>query len=148
MVHIQSDGRGSSERIAAGSRLILTQDVAIPDGWARVAIQDGTPIRVRSDIERGRPYCELVTQTVSRQDNPQVVKADEFVASEVRYRRSTEVDDETRDYTTTIHLESQQQPSVQRLTCEKVGHRMFTGDLTIDEIRQVLGGLIELQLAN
>ncbi|MDH3639449.1 MAG: hypothetical protein OES09_13470 [Gammaproteobacteria bacterium] len=133
-------------RIPAGSRLTLTQDVAIPDGWARVAIQDGAVVAARNDIVRPRPHCELGTDTVSRRDDPQIVKADEFVVRKVTYKDSLTVGRDNKTFTTTMLLEPGQQPNVKRLACEHTGDPMFTTRLTIEQIREALGGIIELQM--
>ena len=148
VINIDIDTGGSSQRIKAGSRVILTQDVAIPDKWARIAIQDGAPVPARRDIVRSKPFCELGTDVVSRPDKPQIVQADEFEAYEVRYRRSLVTDDENRTYTTLMLLRSERQPKVRRLSCERTGSPIYSGDLTIEEIRQALGDFVQLELAN
>ena len=149
MVNIDIDTGGSSKRIKAGTRVILTQDLAIPDKWARIAIQDGAPVPVRRDIVRSKPFCELGTDTVSRPDSPQVVNADEFVVRTVRYMRSNVApDDHYRTYTTLMLLQSPRQTNVRRLSCERKGSPIFPDDLSIEEIRQSLGGLIQLELVN
>ena len=132
--------------IPTGSRFTLTQDVTVPEGWARVTIQNGAVVDSRRDINRSQPFCELGTDSVSRGE-PQVVTADEFVGGSAVRSRSTTIGREDKTYTTRITLRSEQQPNVRTLTCEQTGDPMFSRDLTITQIRTALGGIIELQLA-
>ena len=134
-------------RIPTGSRLTLTQDVTIPDGWARVAIQNGAVVANRRDIVHSRPFCELGTDSMSRQGNLTVVNADEFATRSVRYSESIVVGRENQTFTTTILLEPGQQPTVRRLTCEQTLDSFYGRQLSIQQIRAALGGIIELQLA-
>ena len=74
------------------------------------------------------------------------MRADEFVAHTIRYKRSLVSDSEDRTYSTVMLWQSDRQPTVRRLSCERIGSPVFSTDLSIREIRQALGGLIELEL--
>jgi hypothetical protein len=141
-----TDESDSRMRIPAGSRLTLTQDVTIPDGWARVALQNGAVVANRRDIVSNRPFCELGTDQRSSTGDLQVVNADEFVVRSVRYSESIAIARESQTFTTTVLLEPGQQPNVRRLTCERSSSAHFKRHVSIQEIREALGGIIELQL--
>jgi hypothetical protein len=143
-----TDESDSRMRIPAGSRLTLTQDVTIPDGWARVAIQSGAVVANRRDIARNQPFCELGTDKKATTSDPQVVNADEFVVRSVRYSESIVASSrDTQTFTTTILLEPGKQPNVKRITCERSSSSGFRSHASIQQIREALGGIIELQLA-
>ncbi|MDH3714024.1 MAG: hypothetical protein OET44_09290 [Gammaproteobacteria bacterium] len=149
-------------RVPQGSRLVLKQEIVIPERWARVAIQDGKVLADRRDIDRSRGYCELQTDRVSRADDLNVVKPDTFetgvesrpwlnaqsgpwiVAATMIIPEHGKSD---RIFRTKIPLASAAQPSVKRLVCEYTENPVFYQHLTINQIRAILGELFELQLA-
>ena len=151
-------------RIPQGSRLILKQEIVIPERWARVAIQDGRVITDRRDIDRGRPYCELGTDRVSRAGDLTVVKPGTFetgvesrpwlyadsqpwiVAGRILFPNQDDGQTD-RIFRTKIPLSSVEQPGVKRLTCEYTENPLYYQHLTINQIRGILGDLFELQIA-
>jgi len=150
-------------RIPEGSQLVLKQELVIPERWARIAIQDGKALSDRRQIDRSRPYCELETDRVARADNPNIVRPGTFetggvirpwlnaqaqpwiVASAILFPRDEGHPD--RIFRTIVPLASVEQPGVKRLTCEYTENPAFYRHLTINQIRGILGGLFELQLA-
>ena len=141
----ESDFRMS---IPEGSQFTLTRELAVPIGWSRVTIQKGAVLDSRRNIKRKQPYCEFNTNTVAHTGSPQVVNAEKFIARRVVQRRSTIVEGgDDRTYTTSISFRSEQQPNVRGLSCEQTGMARTTDDLSIQQIRETLGDVIELQLA-
>jgi hypothetical protein len=150
-------------RVPPGSRLVLKQEIVIPERWARIAIQDGKLLPDRRDIDRSRGYCELQTNRVSRAGDLNVVKPDTFetgVESRPWLRAQNQpwilasimiFPDEhgqtDRIFRTEIPLVSVGQPSVRRLVCEYTENPTFYRHLTINQIRGILGELFELRLA-
>ena len=152
-------------RVPTGSRLVLKQEIVIPERWARVAIQDGRVITDRRDIDRHRGYCELETDRVSRAGELTVVKPDTFetgvesrpwlwadaqpwIVAGRRMILPNQDDGQTdRIFRTKIPLASVAQPGVKRLTCEYIENPVHYQHLTINQIRGILGDLFELRLA-
>jgi len=149
-------------RVPEGSQLVLKQELVIPERWARIAIQDGKALSDRRQIDRSRPYCELETDRVARADSPNIVRPGTFetggeirpwlnaqhqpwiVASAVIIPDHGQTD---RIFRTIVPLASPDQPGVRQLSCEYTESPVFYRHLTINQIRGILGGLFELQLA-
>lgn len=138
-----TDGGGESIRLAGDEQFTLTQPLTIPNGWARIPIQDGEVLDNRRDIQQSRAYCELETGTVARPDNPNVVQPDEFASSRLTYFRSISVDRSPRTYSVKVQLSSDKQPDVRRLQCHRTSDPLFSTDVSVQEIREALGSVIE-----
>jgi len=112
----------------AGSVLVLTQDLEIPAGSARVYLQGGG-VRAFSEIDPWYPHCWLLSRLVN--EVPQVVRADRFRIVRVGHgteqsaRRATGLvrvsgsdgGPPAYNFATLLELESPRQAQVMRLEC-------------------------------
>lgn len=154
-------------QIRAGSALILNQELEIPANAARVRIQSGE-VRPFGLVNQFYPYCEFEVRQVKQ--TTQSVQPDEFVIHRVGHQVyqigashptvanfglniSLTGGDGPRQifYATLLHLRSQKQPDVLKLTCEK-DQRGFPGviyarHLTVAEIIETLGAILTLRIA-
>nr|MBS0020038.1 hypothetical protein [Gammaproteobacteria bacterium] len=157
------DKEAAYYQIREGSALILNQELQIPADAARISIQHGK-VRPQGLVNEFYPYCELEVRQV--QATAQSVKPDEFVIHQVGRRvydvglssptvaslgLSIGLGDGPRQtfYATVLHLHSEKQPDVLKLTCES-DQRSFPGiiyarHLTVREIQEALGAVLTLR---
>ncbi len=153
-------------QIREGSTLVLNQELQIPADAARISIQHGE-VRPQGLVNEFYPYCEFEVRQV--QPTAQPVKPDDFVIHQVGHRvynvglsSGTTASlglsiglggsDGPRQtfYATVLHLRSEKQPNVLKLTCES-DQRSFPGiiyarHLTVSEIQGALGAVLTLGL--
>lgn len=136
-----------------GTRIDVTQELS-SGGGARLYMQYGQ-IKPRRDITVVEPYCQFVsTRPRSEFNEPLVVQPEVFTVKR-SYRRldyawaeAVEVAeiDSNRDMSTIMELSSDIQPGIDRLTCLRWGSRWLDSYLTIAEMRDALGGLVQINL--
>lgn len=155
---VVGDETSSSYPPPVGSRFTLKQALTVPADSAHVTLQKGRVVNLR-ELDLYRPACNLYLKTV--RDTGQTVAPDEFVVKRA-YRVTTFVAHagfvravglSGQDggptvllYRTTLDLESQRQPQVRRLVCERWDHPALGNHLSINEIRQALGDIMTLTL--
>lgn len=152
--------------VPPGSHVVLNQALTVPPGEAGVFIQNGqaTP---RGQVRYYDPYCRFELKTV--RSAPRSVAPDDMIvrrSAQQILRTYTRIpgpqyaslllasepgdrDDAStlQTFATLMHLDSQKQPEVDRLTCARVWYR-GEGDYypTIAEIRSTLGNIATLRL--
>jgi hypothetical protein len=160
------DKEAAYYQVGRGSTLILNQELLIPANSARVSIQNGE-IRPYGRVNEFNPYCDF--EVVQVKPTAQPVKPDEFTIHEIEYRTydvglssgaiasvglsiGLGGGDGPRQtfYATVLHLRSEKQPNVLKLTCEN-DQRAFPGiiyarHLTVNEIQETLGAILTLHL--
>jgi hypothetical protein len=162
-IPLQPDADSPFYEIPEGSTLVLNRDITIRAGTVRTLYQGGREVYAPNQWE---PFCKFEILTLK--DEPQQVKADEFVIYRSgrgedtllvgletlpRYARAGILffdDDQPSPhiYGTYLFLRSPAQPDVYRLLC---GHLQDSASvprhLTINQIRAALGDTFTLQIA-
>ena len=146
-----------------GSRLELLRRIEIPASEVSVWIQDGDVTSYWS-ADRYRPFCKL--EMWSKTDRARTIQPDTFIIERTSRTdravrrdeplrlasnlRLTDNDDDGGPMayimSTEMFLDSRSQPDVYRLTCRQWGDVVFPKHVTINEIRQTLQGVFDLQL--
>ena len=159
-------------RIPVGSELVLETQVQVPARQDRVYFQDGAAMDWRQ-VNIYRPHCALsvadkteTTQSISpdrfsvksshserffkqvrRQEQPPQVRPAAFesqVTTVAGWDRDGRMDYEVTALV--IDLESARQPHVKTLTCADWGLPQDTIHITVEKVRQALGGMARLEL--
>ncbi len=165
----QPNEDSSYYEVPVDSKLILHQDLTIPAKTAIVYLQRGQIFLKHYQYNRYATYCEL--ELSAKRNVPQTVKADEFViykvkqetvfgdggfiqlASRVRFGGVAQFgrgSDGFQGYevvATRMTLRSERQPDVQALICASWEPAQAISYLTIRKIRNTLGDIFSLQLA-
>ena len=145
--------------VPPGSTFTLNREITIQPHQTSVYLQNGEILLVRN-VDFYRPHCKFELFTISEQ--ARVVEPDTFVVTRIIDQRE---DVSTHwplyaslsvmggngpmhiTYSTTMYLESQQQPDVLRMNC-KQWDWINTGEfLSINQMRQALGDYFTLTLA-
>jgi hypothetical protein len=147
-----------------GSTLTLTQTLPIPSGHARVFMQDGRVIP-RNAVNIYHPHCNFEVSTVS--DGSSRIEADRFLVTGTRQGYvvvvrgplpsvmvaavglvvAGEDDGGPPPISRLVHyrLHADRQPDVRGLTCHGgLADEWEAQYPTLDEMRQVLGGIVSL----
>lgn len=150
--------------IRPGSTLQLHQTLTIPAERARVYFQFGKVVG-KLDVDQYHPSCNLLSYVVAEQ--PQIIQPDQFVVVAVSY--NTELvgaghgmlasgrlsgfglfmnDDGpmAEIFTTILWLGSLKNPDIKRLECSEWREPLRERHLTLAEIRQALGTVIDINL--
>lgn len=158
--------------VPPGTPLLLNQPLTIPPEQVSVWLQDGRVIDA-NDARMYYPHCKFEVR--ERMPTAQTVTPDEFIVTRVTrsLMHSVRAPDPSermvarigvgfgfgaginmgtngpsvQTFATRMNLGSDRQPNVMRLTC---GHWDYPYDgrhLTISEIRNALGGVFDLRLA-
>lgn len=151
-------------RVPVGSTLTLNQDLPIPSGHARVFMQDGRVIP-KSAVNIYYPHCNFEVSTVS--DGSARILADRFLVTGTRQGfvevvrapassvqvaavglvMAGEDSGGPPPMSRLVHyrLHAERQPDVRGLTCHGGMAEEWEAEYpTLDEMRQVLGGLVSL----
>lgn len=147
--------------VPPGSTFVLNEPLKISANRATVRIQAGE-ILPPPEVERRYPHCILETWSVS--ENPRTLQPDSFTITRMERDVTTfagiskpfllaQAGSNGGDgpselyYQSIFYLSSMNQPDVYSLTCQvdQVDNTIETY-LTLDEIRQALGGLMTLTL--
>lgn len=149
--------------IPTGSTITLHAPVSIPAGTATIYTQAGE-VRVYRDINRSHAHCSLEVKTLV-QDSAQVIQPDVFTihrsylheyshapaAPFMPVRRTARDDDGggmLLQMQRVMYLRSTRQPDVFRLICQQWAFTPDYEHVTVAEVRQALGKLMTLKLAN
>lgn len=150
--------------VAVESKLVLNRRLTVPAKKNRLYFQHAQ-ILAFEDVNEFQPYCALHLHT--KKDVPQAINPDEFVVHKVFQEhlfhlagfpigspiRLAQLEDRDGGMTyevvaTVMDLLSEGQPDVLRMTCAAWGLPQDISNLTIQKIRQSLGDIFTLQLAN
>ena len=155
--------------VPVDSKLILHRDLAIPARTDIVYLQRGQIVLKYHQVYRWGTYCEL--ELSRKRDVPQTIEADEFLIYKVKQERVFGeggfmqlagrgvfggVAGIMRDnggkqlyevVATRMALRSERQPDVQALICASWHSAQAMSYLTIRKIRNTLGDIFSLQLA-
>ena len=144
--------------VAAGSELVLTQNITIPANQTSVYIQNGN-VMTYSSRDQYYPNCKFELYSIS--DMPRMVQKDRFTIKRVLHVTdyassmlplyagpiSGSVGNPASIiYSVIFSLESKQQPDVFRMTCEHWADPLAGTDLTLHEVRQTLKPLFEMKV--
>ena len=146
--------------VPAGSMLTLNRDITIPGDKVAAYVQDGKVLGY-NDVDWYRPNCKFEIYTMS--DQPRQVSPDSF--------RITKVVDEIEssslqghvhyasvvvgmgldrsqvfNYATMMHLHSDMQPDVFRMTCQHWEDVVDDRYLSVEQMRQALGEVFTLTI--
>ena len=147
-------------RVPVDSKLVLNQAVMVPAKKRRVYFQYGKPLAFW-EVNEYRPWCVLRMRT--KKDVPQRIIPDEFLVNDVSREHLYEIarlpvqvaqfGSDGTDFTyevvaTRLELYSDAQPDVEILSCSKWGAQQDRFHVTIRSIRETLGDIFDLQLAN
>lgn len=144
--------------VAAGSELLLTQNITIPANQTSVYIQYGK-VTTYSGRDQYYPNCKFELYSIS--DEPRVVQKDSITIKQVL--RNTDYASTKLPlyagplsgsvgnpaaiiYSVIFSLQSQLQSDVFRLTCEHWADPLAGTDLTLDEVRKTLTPLFEMKV--
>lgn len=144
-------------QVPVNSRLILNKQVVIEPNLARAYFQFGKQIN-KQFIEKYQPHCYLLLSTLSEKE--QVIQPDTFsiykverdfiVSAGQQLYASVSMnffDTSLVEYVNIYHLSSNTQPNVMSLNCLQWSDSTDRLYLTVEEVRQALGGYFSLQLA-
>lgn len=148
-------------RLPVGSKVVLKQDLVVAPGRTRLFLQQGQTMML-GDFDRYLANCNFEISALS--EEPQTIQSQHFSVSKVdelmvevverdsqqRFLKVAMDDSGTPMVTRGYHfwLRSAQQADVIRLSCRGAFAEMWAAQPpTLEEIRQAVGDLIELQLA-
>ena len=166
----QPNEDSSYYEVPVDSKLVLHQDLTIPARTAIVYLQRGQIVLRHHQVNRWGTYCEF--ELSRKRDLPQTIEADEFDIYRVKQERVFgdggfiqlasrglgfgglaqfgRGNDGRQLYeviATRMALRSERQPDVQALVCASWHTAQALSYLTIRGIRDTLGDLFTLQLA-
>lgn len=145
--------------VPVGSTFTLNREITIQPHQTSVYLQNGKILLARN-VDFYRPHCKFELFTIS--DQARVVAPDIFVVTRIVDRRE---DVSVRwplyaslsltggngpmhlTYSTTMYLDSKQQPDVFRMNCKQWDWINIGEFLSISEMRQSLGDYFTLTLA-
>ena len=167
------DGRPNEDspyyEVPVDSKLILHRDLTIPARTTIVYLQRGQIVSKHYQVDRWGTYCEL--ELSRKRDVPQTIDADEFDIYKVKqetvfgdhfiqlasrglgfgglaqFGRGNDGRQLYEVIATRMALRSERQPDVQALVCASWHTAQALSYLTIRGIRDTLGDLFTLQLA-
>ncbi|MDH3673196.1 MAG: hypothetical protein OES46_18875 [Gammaproteobacteria bacterium] len=155
--------------VPVDSKLILNQDLSVPARTDIVYVQRGKILSKHFQVNRFGTFCEL--ELSRKRDVPQTIEADEFViyrvkqervfgdggfiqlASRLRFGGVVQFERDGDGFqlyevvATRMALRSERQPDVQALVCATWHVAQAMSYLTIRGIRNTLGDIFTLQLA-
>lgn len=144
--------------IPVGSTLELNRDITIPPDQVSVLLQDGA-VQQKANINFYRPNCKFELYPIS--ENARLVRPDRFLITKVfdeneftglhrsyyASQRMVSTDaPETITYATVMHLHSDMQPDVYRMTCKHWESVVDNRYLTISEMRKAMGDIFTLKI--
>ncbi len=148
-------------RLPVGATVVLNQDLIVPEGNARVFLQDGKVVK-KTRLHVYQPHCNFQQRTVS--DGTAVIKADRFKVTAVSVGDDMVVQNNAqvyvsmvigggRDGVTMINryvrhtLSSSSQPQVMYLTCHGGFQMPYQAQFpSLIDIRAALGGVATIEL--
>ncbi len=150
------DGSPFAE-VPLNSRLVLKQELEIPSGQVAVFLQDGKIVTAAA-VRVRQPNCKFEIRTI--EDRVRKVMPDEFriiryfldrnfvssgkiMVASVGMVISSAASATAEVYTTEMFLHSDMQPDVLRLSCEHWEDPADGEYLTLDQIKQALGQVIQ-----
>ena len=117
--------------IPSGSRLILHQDLKVPDGKAHINIQNGR-------TAAGLDFLFLL---------PGVVTADTFTITRAEVSREWINRPSTMRFYRTLYLKSDTQPNVMNMECQYWSYPLHGDVIPVSEMREALGSVASLEFA-
>ncbi len=168
------DGRPNEDspfhEVPVDSKLVLHQDLTIPARTTIVYLQRGQIVLKHHQVNRWGTYCEL--ELSRKRDLPQTIDADEFDIYKVKqetvfgdggfiqlasrglgfgglaqFERGNDGRQLYEVIATRMALRSERQPDVQALVCASWHTAQAMSYLTIRKVRDTLGDIFSLQLA-
>ncbi|MGB5517335.1 MAG: hypothetical protein WBO73_02565 [Gammaproteobacteria bacterium] len=145
--------------VPLGSRFTLNREITIPPDQTSVYLQYGKTVASR-DVDFYYPHCKFELYTISTEGR--LVKPDSFVVIRIVDKRedvsvtlptyaglSLSYGDGPlhMTYSTAMYLESKIQPDVYRMDCKRWDDPAIGEYLSINEMRQALGDVFTLSLA-
>ena len=124
--------------IPSGSKLILHQDLKVPDGKAHINIQNG---RTAAGLDNWTVGCELEVRKLG----PGVVTADTFTITRAEVSREWINRPSTMRFYRILYLKSDTQPNVMNMECQYWSYPLHGDVIPIAEIREALGGIASLE---
>jgi hypothetical protein len=163
---VHESGKNESSHffsVKQGSRLVLNRALTIPPNQVSVYVQNGE-VKSQPDVDFYYPNCKFELYSISEQQRR--VEPDTFrVHRVVDERNEVSLGQRTYaplggavglsmgdapqvyNYTTVMYLESALQPDVFRITCQHWEDVFFDKYLSIEQMRQAMGGVFTLELA-
>jgi hypothetical protein len=126
--------------IPSGSKLILHQDIAYPEGRAHVNIQHG---RVVPGLDNWAVGCEIDLRKLG----PGVVTADTFTVRRAEVSREWVNRPSTMRFYRTIYLDSAKQSNVIKMVCQTWDYPLHGDDIPMSGIHEALGDVATLEFA-
>lgn len=158
--HTTKDESSPFYSVAKGSYLLLNQPLTIPPGKASTIVQNGAVVSGEA-LDIYMPNCVFEINTLK--EIPQTIQPDTFLIYKVvdemlsvslkkkMFASRTFMSDggpSDFNYSTTMYLESKQQPDVLRLACMHWESPEDNNYLTIKQMRQAMGEIFTLKLIN
>lgn len=163
---VHESGKGESSHffsVKQGSRLVLNRALTIPPDQVSVYVQDGE-VKSQPEVDFYSPNCKFELYRISEQQRR--VEPDTFnVHKVVDERIEVSIGHETYaalgdaigisaadapqvyNYTTVMYLDSVFQPAVFRITCQHWEDVFVDKYLSIEQMRQAMGGVFTLELS-
>ena len=138
----------------AGSQVEVTQELRNPVSGARLFIQHGK-VQRRSKITVQDPYCQFFSnRSRAEMSDPLVIRPQIFTITRSFRRRDfswaygVQVAEamSNADMSSVMELDSDIQPDIIRLVCQRWGSVRLDGYLTINEMKTTLSGLVNLNI--
>lgn len=137
----------------AGSQVEVTQELRNPVSGARLFIQHGK-VQRRSKITVQDPYCQFFSnRSRAEMSDPLVIRPQIFSITRSFQQRGFSwaydvqiAGDVSTDMSTVMELDSDKQPDIFQLICQRWGSRRLDGYLTINEMKTTLSGLVNINI--
>ena len=149
--------------IKPGQVLQLNENLTIPPDKAAVFIQSGNIVASSNIIDQWSPNCRVVVQGL--EENERTIQPDDFTVIRVNYERTYALTEPVmyasrfdgvnmsssgalpiaEEYIIYLFLKSDKQPFVKQLICKHWENPHDGNHLTVKQIRQALGTIIELK---
>ena len=127
-------------RIPSGSKLILNQELNIPEGQAHIRFSQGRPVGGNSGYTVS---CRFDVRNLG----PRVVHPDSFLITRVENPQEWISQPTTMLFSKIFYLQSASQPDVLDLNCQEWNDPLMGRDISVPEVREALGDYFTLELA-
>ena len=163
---VHESGRDESSHfysVKPESRLVLNRALTIPPNQVSVYVQNGK-VKSQPEVDFYYPNCKFELYSISEQQRR--VEPDTFRVSRVVDERNEVLlgnltyavmgdaglsmgdAPQVYNYTTVMYLESVMQPDVFRITCQYWEDVLVDKYLSIEQMRQAMGGVFTLELSD
>lgn len=130
-----NDANSPFFRIPAGSSLTLNKELAVPAGQRHVKLQHGKPV---AGVDGYKVNCQMRVFDLG----VDAIHPEQFRIARTGEGREWESRPYVLRFFRVLHLESETQPWVIKLICQRLAHPHWGRNVSVPEMREALGDYV------